>query len=199
MGAMCPYDTTYRTLFGARKSIRYHQRRRAFFEAAHTIAVSLQVIAGSTAVAAIMGNVSGSESGWGWGAGLAATAAVLAALDLAFGVSRRATAHASLAQQFAQLEREMVPHEHDGTVSAETATAFRQRRLEIEESEPPKLRAIDLLCHNELVISTYRHDKIYPVVWWKRWVGHVWDVEVDDSLESARKVSALDAPGIAVK
>lgn len=194
---MSPYDSTYRTLFGARKSIRYHQRRRAFFETAHTVAVALQVIAGSSAVAAVVGGSGG--SGWGWGAGLAATAAVLAALDLAFGVSRRATTHASLAQQFAQLEREIVPHEHDGSVSAEAATGFRQRRLEIEESEPPKLRAIDLLCHNELAISTYRHDKIYPVVWWKRWVGHVWDVEVDDSLESAREVSRLDSPGIAVK
>lgn len=190
---MSPHDSMYRTLFGARKSIRYHQRRRAFFEAAHTIAVSLQVIAGSSAVAAVVGQ------SWGWGAGLAATAAVLAALDLAFGVSRRATMHASLAQQFAQLEREMVPREHDKGVSAEAATAFRQRRLEIEESEPPKLRAIDLLCHNELVISIYRHDKIYPVVLWKRWVGHVWDVEVDDSLESARELSPLDSPGIAVK
>ena len=93
----------------------------------------------------------------------------------------------------------MVPREHDKGVSAEAATAFRQRRLEIEESEPPKLRAIDLLCHNELVISIYRHDKIYPVVLWKRWVGHVWDVEVDDSLESARELSPLDSPGIAVK
>ena len=196
---MSPYDSMYRTLFGARKSIRYHQRRRAFFEAAHTFAVALQVIAGSTAVAAVVGGSGGSDSGWGWGAGLAAAAALLAALDLAFGVSRRATKHASLAQQFAQLEREIVPHEHNRSVSAEAATAFRQRRLEIEESEPPKLRAIDLLCHNELAMSTYRHDKIYPVVRWKRWVGHVWDIEVDDSLGSAREVSPLDSPGIAVK
>ena len=35
---------------------------------------------------------------------LAAAAAVLAALDLTIGISRRATVHASLGQQFAQLE-----------------------------------------------------------------------------------------------
>lgn len=194
---MSPYDSMYRTLFGARKSIRYHQRRRAFFEVAHTIAVAAQVIAGSSAVVAVVGGSGG--SGWSWGAGLAALAAVLAALDLAFGVSRRATKHASLAQQFAQLEREIVPHEHDKDVDGEAATAFRRRRLEIEESEPPKLRAIDLLCHNELVISTYRHDKVYPVVWWKRQFGHVWDFEVDDSFESARDVSSFDSPTVAVK
>ena len=125
------------------------------------------MIAGSSAVAAVVGDSTT------LGASFAATAAVLAALDLTFGMSRRATTHASLAQQFAQLEREMVPHEHDENVDAAVATGFRQRRLEIEESEPPKLRVIDLLSHNELVTSAYRHEKLYPVGLVRRWVGHV--------------------------
>ena len=191
---MNSYESMFGTLFGVRKSIRYHQRRRAFFEAVHTTAVALQVIAGSSAVTAAMAVAvaNGAEPRDGvWAAGFAAAAAVLAALDLAFGVSRRATVHVSLAQQFAQLEREMVPHEHDETVGAETAAGFRQRRLEIEESEPPKLRVIDLLCHNELVTSTYRHDKIYPIPWWKRCVGHVLDLEVEESLASPKAVAPL--------
>ena len=106
-------------------------------------------------------------------------------------MSRRATTHASLAQQFAQLEREMVPHEHNENVGAAVATGFRQRRLEIEESEPPKLRAIDLLCHNELVTSTYRHEKVYPVGPVRRWVGHVLDVEVADILARPKEVAPL--------
>jgi hypothetical protein len=182
---MSPYESMYGALFGARKSIRYHQRRRAFFEGAHTVAVTLQVIAGSSAVAAVVGNSTA------LGASLAATAAVLAALDLTFGMSRRATAHASLAQQFAQLEREMVPYEHDENVDAATATGFRQRRLEIEESEPPKLRVIDLLCHNELVTSTYRHEKIYPIGPVRRCIGHVLDIEVADILARPKKVTPL--------
>ena len=44
-------------------------------------------------------------------------------------------------------------------VNTTTAVEFRQRRVEIEEREPPKLRVIDLLCHNELGTSTYRYKK----------------------------------------
>ena len=182
---MSSYTVMYSTLFGVRKSIRYHQRRRAFFEAAHTVAVTIQVIAGSSAVASVMGDIDHLAIGF------AAFAAVLAAVDLSFGLSRRATVHAGLAQQFAQLEREMVPHEPDENVDDATATRFRQRRLEIEESEPPKLRAIDILCHNELVTSTYRHEKIYPVDRWRRWIGHVWDFEVDDILANPQDVPPL--------
>ena len=182
---MIPYESMYGALFGVRKSIRYHQRRRAFFEGAHTIAVALQVVSGSSAVAAVVGESTT------LGAILAAAAAVLAALDLTIGTTRRATVHASLAQQFAQLEREIVPHEYDESVDAATVTGFRQRRLEVEELEPPKLRVIDLLCHNELVTSTYRHEKIYPIGWARRWIGHVWDVEVADILEKPKEVPSL--------
>ena len=185
---MSPYESMYGVLFGARKSIRYHQRRRAFFEGMHAIAVALQVIAGSSAVAAVVTKATALA------ASLAAAAAVLAALDLAFGVTRRATKHASLAQQFAQLEREIVPHEHDKSVDATTVASFRQSRLEVEEHEPPKLRVIDILCHNELVTSTYRHDKIYPIglVW--RCIGHFIDVEVADILKKPREVGPVVRP-----
>ena len=188
---MSPYESMYGVLFGARKSIRYHQRRRAFFEGMHAIAVAAQVIAGSSAVAAVMGDSAL------LGAGLAATAAILAALDLTFGVTRRATRHAALAQQFAQLERDMVPHEHHEGVDGALATGFRQRRLEIEEREPPKLRVIDLLCHNELVASTYRHDKLYPIGLVRRCIGHFLDVEVDDALDHPRDVEPLERPALA--
>ena len=182
---MSPYESMYGTLFGARKSVRYHQRRRAFFEGVHTTAVALQVVAGSSAVAAVFGKAPT------LGALLAAVAAVLAALDLTFGMPRRATAHASLAQQFAQLERWMLPHENDEQVDAVTVTGFRQRRVEIEESEPPKLRVIDLLCHNELVMSTYRHEKMYPIGPVRRLFGHFLDVEVADVLENPKDVPPL--------
>ena len=41
---MNPYESMYGTLFGARRSVHYHHRRRAFFESTHTIATALQVI-----------------------------------------------------------------------------------------------------------------------------------------------------------
>ena len=182
---MDPYESFYSDLFGVRKSVRYHQRRRAFFELWHAIAVAVQVIAGSSAVTATMGNYPL------LGSGLAAPAALLAAPDLTIGLSRRATAHVSLGQQFAQLERDMVPFEQDRNIQADKAAGFQPRRLAIEESEPPKLRAVDILCHNELVVSRYRHAEIYPVSRVRNWVGHVFDVEVNEVLANPQRVRAL--------
>ena len=183
---MSSYTAMYRTLFGVRKSVRYHQRRRSFFETMHTVSSALQVIAGSSAFAVLVGGISTEVA-----AALTAAVALLAALDLTIGTTRRATLHAGLAQQFAQLEREMVPREGDTDVDAATADAFRQRRLEIEEAEPPKLRVIDILCHNELVTSTYTHWKVYPVGCVRYVVGHVLDIEVAKILEHPKDVPTL--------
>lgn len=180
----------YHDLFGARKSIRYHQRRRSFFENLHALASALQVFAGASAVAAL---VSGHPD---WGVGLAAAAAALVVLDLVAGTSRKATAHLNLAQQFAELERAMVPWEHrTSELDASQATGFRQKRLQIEEAEPPKLRVVDILCHNELVTSSYRHEFVFPVGRLKRWVGHVFDVEVDDVLKEGARPPSLGDSG----
>lgn len=181
----------YEDLFGARKSIRYHQRRRSFFENLHAVASTLQVIAGASAIVAL---VSGHPY---WGVSLAAAAAALVVLDLVVGTSRKATAHVGLARQFAELERAMVPWEHrTSELDATQVTEFRQRRLKIEESEPPKLRVVDILCHNELVTSTYRHELVFPVGRLKRWVGHLFDVEVDDVLKEGARPPALGDSGV---
>ena len=58
-----------------------------------------------------------------------------------------------------ELEQTRKKATHDARVNTTTAVEFRQRRVEIEEREPPKLRVIDLLCHNELGTSTYRYKK----------------------------------------
>ena len=46
---MAPHEALFGNLFGVRKSVRYHQRRRAFFEAIHTGIAALQLVAGSSA------------------------------------------------------------------------------------------------------------------------------------------------------
>ena len=46
----------YHQLFGVRRSVRYHQRRQSYFEACHTFIAALQVIFGSSSVAAILSN-----------------------------------------------------------------------------------------------------------------------------------------------
>lgn len=175
------YTAFYEQLFGVRRSVRYHQRRQSYFEAWHTVIAALQVIVGSSAVAAILAN-----SGTWVGVWLAAVPPFLAAVDLVFGTSRRATQHAALGRRFSQLETDMVPCEADSSaLSGDDLTRFKQRRLSIEADEPPKLRVVDLLSHNDLVRGFYTHGEIYPIGWCRRVSGHVFDVNVDKALNNS--------------
>lgn len=180
-----PHDSLHITMFGVRRSARYHERRRAFFEGVNTTILFLQVAAGSLAVGTWIKSAH-SEVGL---IALAGLAGLLAAVNLVVGTQRKATLHSSLAQQFLRLERDMLPFEADREVSSEKVTEFQQARIELEETEPPKLRVIDLLCHNELVmgVSAYRNGKIYDVPAWKRWLGHALDLDVQRILESPRE------------
>ena len=88
------------------------------------------------------------ELGAGWPLWLkllpAALTSVLSAADLVFGSSRKAWMHADFARRFVELERALAK---DGAEVAEIL----DRRLAIEAEEPPPLRVLDTLCHNELV------------------------------------------------
>ena len=45
-------DEYWHLLFGVRRSVRYHDRRRGFYESFHTVVVFLSVIGGSATIAA---------------------------------------------------------------------------------------------------------------------------------------------------
>ncbi len=181
----------YHILFGVRRSVRYHQRRRSYFEFLHNCITLWHIMAGSSAMVFFFGQLGH------WGGGLAATSALLAAGSLALGIPRRMTWHATLSQKFSQLEHEMAPYE-DADIDQAIVPRFQQRRLEIEAEEPPKLRTIDLLCHNELVKSTYTHGDVYPIGWWKRLLGHIFDLEVDAILDKPSKNQPRHIPSPSV-
>ena len=167
----------YQQLFGVRRSVRYHQRRRSYFEACHGFTAAVQVISGSTAVAVLLSKGAALNE---FGIYLAAVPPLLAAIDLVFGTTRRATLHSVLGRQFSQLEADMVPHENDvESVTQEVLARFKTCRLRIESDEPPKLRVIDLLSHNDLVRGTYTHGDIYPIGLFRSVLGHAFDVNVD--------------------
>ena len=172
----------YHQLFGVRRSVRYHQRRRSCFESWHGCIAAVQVVSGSSAIAALVAE--GAALG-AIGIYLAAVPPLLAAVDLVFGTTRRATLHAGIGRQFSQLEADMVAHEADrDSVTAATLASFKKRRLAIEADEPPKLRVVDLLSHNDLVRGTYTHGQTYRIGLIRLALGHVLDVNVDKALSS---------------
>ena len=103
-------------LFGVQRSIRYHNRRRHFFNTLHQ--------------------------------------------------RTKERLHTNLSQRFIGLEQDITltkdPTEEDLHV-------WGAWRLYIEADEPPVLRVLDILCHNELVLAMgYPRSELYVVPWWKR-------------------------------
>jgi hypothetical protein len=136
----------YDLLFDVRRSVRYHDRRRAFFEQLHRISATLTVLlAGS-----VLFDVARPGETAYWMTVLAVIAALLAAMDIVIGYAGRATLHHELKRRFVALEIAIVSGKDD----PETTKQHQAERLHIEKDEPPIFRALDLLCHNEVAKAT---------------------------------------------
>ena len=143
-----PENDFHRLLFGVRRSVRYHARRERFYDSFHQVVVFMALVFGSTTLAAF-----GAALGAGWPLWLkllpAALTTLFSALDLVVGSVRKARRHADLVRQFTELERQLEAGRE--APSAALLAEVTDRRLQIEATEPPVLRVLDTLCHNELL------------------------------------------------
>ena len=173
VAVMTPADKhrTYKFLFGIRRSVRYHMRRRQFYEKWHAWTVGASAVIASSAGAAIFAQLPG---GLHW---LAAAAAilvgVLSALDLAVATVKRADQHSDLARRFIDLEKRFA---HGNDLDDEAFASAVRTRLEIQASEPPTLRLLDAMCHYEEKRSVgYPPEKVQiPALrrWTANWISH---------------------------
>lgn len=159
----------YGLLFAVRRSIRYHDRRRSFFERMHRLTSVLTIILAGGVLFELAGT--GSPAKWLQVVGVFAGA--LAALDMVVGYSARATQHANLRRRFADLEMAMLT---DG-LDQEVWKRHQLERLAIERDEPPIYRALDLLCHNEMMQAEgFSREKtpehFAAVSAWQRYTSH---------------------------
>lgn len=155
-------------LFGVRRSIRYHSRRRMFFDRWQTVTSAVSVVFGSATVATILGANSPKF------AVMAAVVVTFAsAVDLVVGTAKAARDHSDLAKRFIGLEQAI-----NGTqeLDEKTMTQLENSRLDIEKDEPPVLRVLDTLCHNELLRAMgYDHDDFKRVAWYQRVFAQFFD------------------------
>jgi len=178
-------ETEHRNLlFGIRRSVRYHSRRRQFYEAWNTLTSAVSVLFGSTAIAATFGMVS-EEHRILVTAVAAALVTLVSTLDLVVGTVRKAQLHADLGRRFSELE----------CVAAEDSTyerlsECRKGRVMIEADEPPQLRVVSVLTHNELCRAIGRHDHVYDMPFWRRLVGQLINI---DPAQTLRKPSEAEA------
>ena len=138
-------ETKTDVLVAARRSVRYHLRRVRFFDAWNR-RIAVATLFSGTAVAATL---IASAPVW-IGIAFGGTVAALQAIDLLAGTAAKARLHSDLARSFIGLERELTLADTNAPVAP-----FIARRLDIEADEPPVLRWLDLLCHNEMSRSEF--------------------------------------------
>lgn len=157
-------DTLHSLLFGVRRSVRYHMRREAFFEAWHRIITSAcSVIFGSAVIGSLLTDIDNQLALYAAG-----VVTILAALDLVIGTAQMARLHNDLRRRFLDLEKRLCGA---GELDAPQLDALTRERLDIEADEPPVLRALDTICHNDLLrASGYpRESGTYvPLNWYQR-------------------------------
>jgi hypothetical protein len=131
-------------LFGVRRSVRYHVRRRQHFDRLDKFIKLFTTVGGIGTVVTLLARASE------WVVMVyGALAGVFSTIDLVISTAEMARVHADLARDFIGLEKQMVLAGEKLT-EAELA-GFVARRLEIEAQEPPPLRVLDTICYNDLV------------------------------------------------
>lgn len=130
--------------FDVHRSIRYNERRAAFYERLHRITNALTILTAGIAIVDLSGNPIPRWLVW-----VVALTAMAATADLVIGFGRMADLHRSLRRRFCLLQSHMVKAFPD-------AVDIRQlelERLDIEQDEPVVYRALDVLCHNETLLA----------------------------------------------
>lgn len=129
-------------LFGIRRSIRYHNRRRSFYDRLHKFNTIIAVVGGSAVIATILGKLGAS-----WPLAFSVVITISAAVDLALNSSQAARFHHDLSRKYFDIEKEMIAGQEP---SDQDLVAWTERRLTIEADEPPVLHVLNTICHNEL-------------------------------------------------
>lgn len=166
-------------LFDIRRSVRYHNRRRAFYDRLDQVSNMLSVMLGSTAIYGVL------EQSWKTVALIALGLATgLSAINLVLGSSQRARLHFDLARQFVELEKAMMK----AAPSEEKIAEFTDKRLTIEMDEPPVLRVLDALCYNEqLRAMNYPNSEMVIIGWFQRKMAPFIDVHSDQLRKIGQK------------
>jgi len=162
-------DEKFNLLFGVRRSIRYHNRRERFFDRLHKVTTFLSALSGTATIAAVF-----AKAGPPWTIGFAALVAIFSVMDLVVGTSAAARRHNDLARRFFALEKQIISLK---TLTDDDLIAFKTARLDIEAEEPPPLKVLDVVCHNELLRAMgYDRTEFIPIKWYQRLFCQFFDI-----------------------
>lgn len=163
-------EVLHNLLFGVRRSIRYHNRRERFFDRLHKFSTFLSALTGTATVASVL-----AKAGPGWTVSFAFSVAVFSVIDLVVGTARQARLYNDLARRFFGLEKAIITCKDP---SEDDIAYFTAQRLDIEADEPPPLKVLDSICHNELLRAmNYDESHYVKIEWYQRWLSNLIDIQ----------------------
>lgn len=143
-------DDQYGLLFDVRRSVRYHDRRRGFYEKMHKLTNFMTILmAGS-----VLFDLAKEGNTARWLIALSVVAALLAVADMVFVYSEMAGLHDGLKRRFAALEIAII----SGPAEGDAWDRYMHDRLVIEQDEPPIYKVLDGLCRNALLTAQGHKD-----------------------------------------
>jgi hypothetical protein len=152
--AAATYEDVTDALFPIEKSIRYHQRRRKFYDSWHRWMMFAVILSGSASV---------TDFFKAYQIFLGLLVAVIAAADVVFALSDRARDHEFLMRRFchliAKIRRCVSPTQLD-------IQNWRVERIEIETEEPAVYWALEAACYNEALRALDRHPEDEVFIPW---------------------------------
>ena len=164
--------TRYDLMFRIKRSIRYNSRRQRFFETVDRMLSLFLILLGSGAVAT-QANFTDRLEFW-LVITIGALVAILSSVMLVYVPGVRAVTHKQFVKEFTQLEIELSMNS-----SKETTRQVWHNCLSLEATEPPVMRVLDLLCHNELCLAEDIKDREQYVAigWFKRLTAQIFSWE----------------------
>ena len=162
-------------LFHVRRSVKYHDHRRRFFENVLNISLFLALICGPSFL--LLGMYAGQNADnttvevvdWLRYVPVILTS-VFTGAALLSGTSSKSNLHNRLKTEFIRLRQEMERCQNREQSQVAEWTA---KRLDIEVDEPPINRVVDAICHNEVLQSMGNTDATdyVRVLSWHRLIG----------------------------
>ncbi|CRM51508.1 MULTISPECIES: hypothetical protein [Pseudomonas] len=134
-------DRWYTTQFSVRRSIRYHQRRRAFYDRLDKLSNMLSLIFGSAAIYGVL-----EENAKSVALVSSAIVTIVSSINLVVGSAQRGRDHTDFMRKYVELEKSML-----GVECEDRLLQVQTERLNIEAEEPPVMHVLNAMCHNEMM------------------------------------------------
>ena len=166
-------------LFHVRRSVKYHDHRKRFFENALNFAVFLALASGPMfmtlgigidSAAETDGTTNGGSDFWKYVPGMITS--VFAGMVLVSKAGAKANLHDRIRERFIELRQDM--ELAADTFTKQDVAKFTARRLGIEINEPPINRVVDAMSHNAVCQSMgeKRPTAYVKIRWRHRILGH---------------------------